>query len=428
MSNHERARADSLDKQFRKTENTSLLAWEEVTLGSQLDAIIGGGTPSRSRADYWADGDIPWITVKDMVSHRITGTQEKITEAGLNNSSANLIPPNTVIVATRMAVGRTTRSTVPAAINQDLKALFPKSTLMPEYLHLVMRRAQPILESQASGSTVKGIRLQNLKDYRFYLPSIPEQKGIVEIIQGWEEALLLIKELIAAQRERKRGLMQVLLTGKKRFKEFEGQEWPVVRFDDVLKVDIGGTPARKEPSYWDRESKSANHWVSIADITGKYLSGTKERITDLGVQKSSTKLVPAGTVIMSFKLTIGRAAILKLPMYTNEAICSLVPKRHGSIDTEYLYYALAVVDFEQELDQAVKGRTLNKSKLNRLKLNLPSIDEQKRIAAVLSTADQEIENLEKQLEAYKLQKRGLLQQLLTGKKRVNIDKLEPVAT
>jgi len=212
--------------------------------------------------------------------------------------------------------------------------------------------------------------------------------------------------------------MQVLLTGKKRLTEFSHIEWPVKVFGDIFNIEIGGTPARKESDYWDNEFCSENHWVSIADISKKYLSETSERITDLGVKNSSTKLFPAGTVVMSFKLSIGRAAILKKPMYTNEAICALLPKNPTAVDTEYLYQALSVVDFEKEIDQAVKGRTLNKSKLNRLELYLPSLREQQRLAELLSTADKEIATLEQQLAAYKLQRRGLMQQLLTGKKRV----------
>ena len=96
----------------------------------------------------------------------------------------------------------------------------------------------------------------------------------------------------------------------------------------------------------------------------------------------------------------------------------MIPKYANSIDTEFLYQVIGIVDFDKEIDQAIKGKTLNKEKIKRLILKLPSLPEQEKIAAVLSAADEEISTLEKQLAAYKQQKLGLMQQLLTGRIRI----------
>ena len=267
---------------------------------------------------------------------------------------------------------------------------------------------------------VPGVNRNDAHAINVLLPPLTEQRKIAAILSTWDAAIEKQAALIRAKEQRKRALMQQLLTGKTRFKEFEGQAWQSANFDDMFIIDIGGTPARKESAYWDTDFETRNHWVSISDLQGKYISATQERISDLGVEKSNVKLFPAGTVVMSFKLTIGRAAILEYPMYTNEAICALIPKNAREVDTEYLYQALAVVDFDQEIDQAVKGKTLNKAKIKRLRLALPPLPEQQKIASVLSTADREIRALQTQLGAYKEQKRGLMQRLLTGKTQVRV--------
>ena len=203
-----------------------------------------------------------------------------------------------------------------------------------------------------------------------------------------------------------------------------GSGFPSIRYW-ILKLDIeiGGTPSRNNPNYWDKEKVSRNRWLSIRDLKGNVIQDTKEYITDLGIKKSNVTLIPAGSIVMSFKLTIGKAAILGKDCYTNEAICSLIPKDLNIVTTEFLIQALDIVDFEQEIDQAIKGKTLNKAKLKRLKVNLPIVDEQQKIAAIFSAADQEITIHQNQLAALKQQKTGLMQQLLTGKKRVNVNQV-----
>ena len=124
---------------------------------------------------------------------------------------------------------------------------------------------------------------------------------------------------------------------------------------------------------------------------------------------------------MSFKLTIGRRAILMNDCYTNEAICALIIKDRAVVSNDFLYQAIELVDFESEIDQAIKGKTLNKEKLKRLKLLLPNIEEQHKIASTLSVADAEIATIQNQLDNLKLQKKALMQQLLTGKRRVKVD-------
>ena len=187
--------------------------------------------------------------------------------------------------------------------------------------------------------------------------------------------------------------------------------WCATTVRQVAEVAIGRTPARNEKSYWDREKTTQNRWATIADIKRKLIGETSEHISDLGVQRSNARLVPPGTLLMSFKLTLGRAAITSRSMYTNEAIAAFYP--NGLADTEYLYYLFPTLALEESSDRAVKGRTLNKAKLRALRLALPPLPEQRKIAAILSSVDDAIEKTQAVIDQVQVVKRGLMQELLT---------------
>ncbi len=187
--------------------------------------------------------------------------------------------------------------------------------------------------------------------------------------------------------------------------------WAETALEQVAEVAIGRTPARNEKSFWDPGKTTQNRWATIADIQSRYISETSEHISDLGVEHSNARLVPAGTLLMSFKLTLGRAAITSKPMYTNEAIAAFYP--NGRTTTEYLYYLLPTLALEESSDRAVKGRTLNKAKLRALRFALPPPAEQRKISAILSSVDDAIEKTQAVIDQVQVVKRGLMQELLT---------------
>ena len=191
--------------------------WEVVSLGNALSKIVGGGTPSRSISEYW-NGEIPWASVKDFTKARRSSTKEYITQDGLKNSSSNLIPKNTLIIPTRMGLGRVIEFDVDVAINQDLKALFPKNNLLNDFLNCWLQSIAKKIKDQGTGSTVKGIRLDLLKSFLMVLPSLSEQQKIAEILSEADAKIEKEEQEKAHLEQLKKGLMQQLLTGQKRVK------------------------------------------------------------------------------------------------------------------------------------------------------------------------------------------------------------------
>lgn len=190
-------------------------------------------------------------------------------------------------------------------------------------------------------------------------------------------------------------------------------EWCTSALNDVAFIDIGGTPSRAIPEYWASEYEEGEYWVSIADLRSRVVSETKEKITALGATNSNVKRVSSGSLIMSFKLSIGRAAIAGRDLYTNEAIAAITPK-NLLIDPAYLYFVLPPLAKSAITDTAVKGSTLNKSSLGRLELSFPAdLQRQKKIATILETIDQTIEQTEALIEKYQQIKAGMMQDLFT---------------
>ena len=151
-----------------------------VPIGEVVD-FIGGGTPSRDVNNYW-NGEIPWASVKDFKGPSIDSTLESITHVGLSASSSALIPAGHVIMPTRMALGKAAINSIDVAINQDLKALKPKTRIDTRYLlHAILSRAKEI-QSHGKGATVQGITIERLRAIQIPLPPLEEQRRIAAIL------------------------------------------------------------------------------------------------------------------------------------------------------------------------------------------------------------------------------------------------------
>lgn len=165
---------------------------------------------------------------------------------------------------------------------------------------------------------------------------------------------------------------------------------------ELFTLQMGKTPSRDNSSYW---KKSENNWISIADLTnsGKYISNTKETLSDSAVAESGIKKIPANTVIMSFKLSLGKVAITEKEMYSNEAIMAFIDKGVEKISPEYLYYLLRAKDWSKRTNKAVMGATLNKATLSTIKIQLHEYDNQLEIVNMLNRVSSSIDFRKQQL-------------------------------
>lgn len=155
------------------------------------------------------------------------------------------------------------------------------------------------------------------------------------------------------------------------------------RLGNLCNVRIGRTPRRDSPQYWGGSAT----WVTVRELNGGVISGSKEQISDLAVREVMQSPIPAGTLLFSFKLSIGKMAIAGVPLYTNEAIAALVIRDASVLDRDYLRFALMTANVGEEANHAVLGKVLNKEKVEGIEIPVPLLPEQYRIVDILSRAE-----------------------------------------
>ena len=177
------------------------------------------------------------------------------------------------------------------------------------------------------------------------------------------------------------------------------------RLEEIFDLQMGKTPSRNNPDYWNTTD---NKWISIADLSkcGKYIESTKEYLSEQAVEESGISQIPANTVVMSFKLSIGKTAITPEPMYSNEAIMSFRDKMVVDILPDYIFYMFSGKDWDEGTNKAVMGKTLNKATLSKIKVNIPDIKSQQKavevldkVSGIIAARKSELEKLDELIKA-----------------------------
>lgn len=270
----------------------------------------------------------------------------------------------------------------------------------------------------ATGSKVYGVSKTNLAKLSIVLPRLPEQKKIATILGTWDKAIDKQEKLIAEKEDLKKGLMQQLLTGRKRFPGFT-DEWRKVEIQEIGRVIRGSSPRPKgDPRYYGGNVPR----LMVQDVTrdGKYVTPSIDFLTEEGAKKS--RPCPAGTLTIVCSGDVGTPSFLAVDACIHDGFLAIVDLT-DKVNEDYLFYQLIRMKERMERS-ATHGGVFTNLKTTILKefiIELPAIDEQAKIAKVLSTADDELKQLNNQLTMLKDQKKGLMQQLLTGKVRVKID-------
>ena len=264
------------------------------------------------------------------------------------------------------------------------------------------------LEKLVFGSGQPLIKASDLKKLKIRVPVSKEQKKIGGFFSKLDRQIELEEQKLEKLEEQKKGYMQKIFSQELRFKDDNGNsypDWSIKKIEDISKVNKGFTPNTKNDEYWDELNEN---WLSIAGMTQKYLYKGNKGITEKGASKHVK--VDKDTLIMSFKLTLGKLAIVKEPIYTNEAICHFVWKE-SNVNTEYMYYYLNSINISTFGAQAVKGVTLNNDSINSIIVKLPVIQEQNKIAYFFNELDKLIRKQYAKIELLKQRKNGLLQKM-----------------
>jgi type I restriction enzyme S subunit len=252
------------------------------------------------------------------------------------------------------------------------------------------------------------ITQKQVKSFQIPLPpTLEEQRAIATVLSDTDALIQALEKKIAKKKLIKKGVMQELLRPK------EG--WDYVRLGEISNMNSGGTPLTSNVRYYEGNII----WVSISDISGagKYISSSSKKISEEGLTNSSARLFKPGTVLLAMYASIGKCCLATKEVSTSQAILGITTS--NQLINEFLYYYL-VFKVNDLINQGQQGTqsNLNKGIVEDYHIHLPNVEEQSRIAQILSDMDKEIEHLEQKLSKYQLAKQGLMQQLLTGKIRL----------
>lgn len=393
------------------------LAKDSIPTGWKYDLLdrfatrCSGHTPSKSFPEYW-NGGIKWISLADsfrLDQGYVYETDKEISEAGIANSSAELHPAETVVLSRDAGIGKSGVMAVPMAVSQHFIAWKCDNSekLNSWFLYNWLQLNKAEFERQAVGSTIKTIGLPYFKKLKIAVPPYAEQKKIAQILSTWDKAITTTEQLLANSQQQKKALMQQLLTGKKRLLDKNGVrfsgEWKRNPLSDVAEVYQPKTISQEMLTVSGYPVYGAN------GVIGFYKEFNHENEQIAVTCRGSTCGVVNWTQAQSW--ITGNAMVINTDNFP--CICK-----------KYLFYVLVGSNLTYLISGSGQPQITGSIK-NHL-VNVPVLDEQQKIASVLSTADLEITSLQEQLDAFKQEKKALMQQLLTGKRRVKINEKEVV--
>lgn len=391
--------------------------WQIKNIGS-FSRVTTGATPLRAEQErYFTGGDVPWIKTTDLNNSDILGCEENITALAVKENSCSILPENTVLVAMYggfKQIGRTGILRIPAATNQALSAIrVDEKEVLPDFLlHYLNSNVDQWKKLAASSRKDPNITRQDVLDYEVVLPPLVQQAKIIDIATTWDAAIALQTCQLRQLQRRKKSLALQLLHKQKRLPGFTG-EWEGYSLGDYFermttRNSVGNTNVLTISAQQGLVSQTRYFNKSIAseEVSNYYLLNQG----DFAYNKSYSAGYPMGVIK---PLTQYEQGIVS-PLY----ICL----RPTTGDEEFFNHYFEAGMMNRGISQIAQEGARNHGLLNvsakdfmELDTLVPPSAERCAIAEVLNTADAEIRLHERKLAALREQKRGLLQQLLTGK-------------
>lgn len=382
--------------------------WNTVKLKDICD-FIGGGTPSKQVENFWR-GNIPWISSSDLIESSIwkINITRHITAEAVAKSATHICPRNTVLVVSRVGVGKVAIAPVEVCTSQDFTNLVSKKH-DARFLAYCIQNKMKIMAEKAQGTSIKGVTVENIAQMEIELPPQEEQAAIAEALSDIDNLIFSLQKLIEKKKAIKQGAMQELLTGKKRLPGF-CQKWA----KKYLKEIIALRKERINPAEIDnRRCIELEH---IEPNSGKILGYCESK------EQKSLKTIFYPNDILWGKL---RPYLRKYAHPKFSGVCSTEFWVFNAIDqyacNDFMYYLLQTEDFVSAANSTT-GTKMPRADWNlvqELEIKIPADkNEQRAIAQVLCDMDSEIERLEKKFAKYQQIKQGMMQELLTGRIRL----------
>lgn len=407
--------------------------WAPARLG-ELGECVSGGTPPTSDPRFWG-GELPWVTSKDMKVARLIGASDHVTPLAIGNGT-RLVQPGTILMVVR---GMSLAHTFPVglaerelAFNQDLKAFIATPHVVPAYLLRWLEGNQASVLRLVTDSThgTKRLPMPDLLAVVLHLPSAVEQRAIAETLGDMERLIESLETLIAKKRAIRHAAMQQLLTGRTRLPGFS-EAWALRRLGEHVRFLRHGTLPRS--ALTSKGEVVYLHYGDIHNSTAVLLGAGLARLPSLP-RKAANRLdrLENGDLVMvdaSEDLDGVGKSVEIVERHGRDVVAGLhtIAARFDDavLATGFKGYLQFVPEFRRHLRRLAAGTKVyatNRSHIQSAEVRLPGLEEQRAIGAMLSDMDSELESLEQRLAKTRAIKEGAMQQLLTGRIRLPLDR------
>lgn len=332
---------------------------------SEIGKVVGGGTPSTKHPEYYTGSGIPWLTPKDLSGYDkmyISKGGRDITQEGLENSSAKLLPANSVLVSSRAPIGYVAIAENEIATNQGFKSIIPNRELViPEYLYFVMKTSKQDLEQIASGSTFKEVSTKVMSNFEVEIPDLDEQRKVLDY-------LLPITRKIEKNSRINDNLLELITLIWSRYSQNISNKVPLKKI--AKDIVTGKTPSTKIKANYGSDIP----FVKIPDMHNKvFIDETLQSLSLLGADSQKNKYLPANSIMVSCIGTPGLVSLTGSIAQTNQQINSLV------LDEKFIYWVfLELRSLSNKIGNLGSGGTtiknLNKSDFSKLEVVVPDND------------------------------------------------------
>ncbi|WP_270825763.1 restriction endonuclease subunit S [Aeromonas sp. QDB68] len=387
--------------------------WSQKLI-SDVGAVVTGNTPPTSNPEYY-NGKYPFVSPADLGAHKLINSSIKSLSSQGMEKARSVRAGATLFTCIGSTIGKIGLAGCTLATNQQINVVIPKPDYDDDYVYYQLELRAAYIAKLAGTQAVPIINKTTFESQCILVPdSLPEQNKIAKILSTWDKAISTTEQLLANSQQQKKSLMQQLLTGKKRLLDNNGVgfsgEWKSYHLSHVTVIVMGSSP--KSEAYNE-------NGVGLPLLQGN--ADIKNRISAPRVFTSEiTKECEIGDILLSVRAPVGTVAISEHKACIGRGIAALHAK--PNFDQSFIYQFL--LWFEPKWGSLSQGSTfesINSDDIKNLKIKVPNFGEQQKIAAVLTTADQEITTLQQKLDALKQEKQALMQQLLTGKRRVKVE-------
>lgn len=408
--------------------------WMAETLGNLATEFISGGTPATGEPAFW-DGNVPWTTSAPIAEDDVAIGQGQrfITEAGLDGSASHLVPKGSLLVGTRVGVGKAVVNEIGIAISQDLTGVVIDSKrAMPHFLayQFKMAEVQRYFDARRRGTTIKGISRFDLQQLELRLPPLPEQRAIARALRAVQEAKEARQRELALESERKAGLMEFLFTHGTRGEPTKMTEigkipesWRVISLGDLCSDGLGTIQTGPFGSQL-HASDYREEGIPVVNPTHLGVNTIHEerlpRISKEDADRLSRHYLMEGDILISRRGDFSRYSYVarKHSGWLCGTGCLLVRLNNPNLDSFFLAATMSLEVVQAYLKQAAVGSimpNLNTKILERMPALLPPIDEQHRIASLLAGCEAKINALERETPLVEELFRAMLEELMTGR-------------